>query len=393
MCLLGIIGRLSGGIMIKTVLIPMTILATILFKFNSYFANSINEHNWVLIYGYVVITLALIIYGFIYEIFSSTGPLGKFVYHFLITLTVVSFILIPFNNITEFFICFSIAACVMIAPIYCIIKKVQQLNESNYSIVAMLNEKITLISKNNLLIAWVIVGFVFSVSLSNNAFNYIALGVFIYFSLLVAVSLYTKFTLMKNVSTDVVTLFVLASYSLSFLGYQIPDMGYTLAALSYVLITLYDVVAMVRYIKDPEMFLKHWEGNKLAIYILRKNPAATIDYFKYFKNIKVGEPFIVYDALLGNLKYIITDQYYIRKQFNDSSDPSDKLFHVVEKEIQHGRFNDFINVSQKRLDEHTNLDKYAMFNFGIIQNYMRANHMEYNELTDDDLKVIEMYQY
>lgn len=202
-----------------------------------------------------------------------------------------------------------------------------------------------------------------------------------------------KFNVRKNILSDVLTLVMLIGYSISFVGYQIPDIWYTSMALSYVLLTLYDVGAIVKYIKDPEMFLKCCKVNHWTTYALKEKLDATVDYFKYFKKVRVGEYFIVYDSLFGQLKYIITDQYYIRKQSNYSGNLSDKLFHVVEKEIQYGRFTEFFNLSQRYLDEHTNVDKYAMFNLGTIQNYLKANHMEYNDLTDDDLKVIEMYQY
>lgn len=146
--------------MLKSFLISMIVLVTLLFKFNVFFTGLINSNQWMILYVYIIIALVLVLYGFAYEIFSGTGPLGKFVFYFLTTLAVVSFVLIPFNNLKEFVINFSIASCIMLTPVYFVIKKVQQFNTENYSIVKILNEKLLLTLRSNFLISLLSVSFI-----------------------------------------------------------------------------------------------------------------------------------------------------------------------------------------------------------------------------------------
>jgi len=379
--------------MLKSALIVGAILSVILFKFDFFFKDLLMEKNWLLLMLIVSVLFIVIIYKSAYDIFFATGPLYKFGFYFVTTSYIVTFAFTPFNNMQEFLIRFTLVSIIMLVPIYCIIKKVSKMNDLNYSIVDALNEKFLMILKNNLCISWVAVGFVFLVSISQGLFNYTVMSVFIYFSILVILSLWSKFNLEHNGFTHVVTLVILSGYVLSTFGYNIPENYFIAAALIYVGLTIYDVIALVKYIKNPEKFLSDWRDNMFMVTLFSSVPYNTIDYFKYFKHVQLGKTFIHYDSLFGSLRCVMTDDYYIRKQFNYSSKPIDKLFHFVEKDVQQSRFIAILELSQRYLDEHTNIDKYAMFHFSTIQNYMITNHIEYSDLTDDDLKVIEMSQY
>lgn len=312
---------------------------------------------------------------------------------FIMQTPFIIMIVTPFNNAYEFFTQVGIAFVLMTISMYFIVKKIIKINRGNSSIIDFLNLKISMISENSLFISFIISSFLLAVDSQDGDLNYFTIGIFCYFSVMFLISFFTKFNLTRNILIDGLTLCTLILFTLFGSCYEYKEYSIALFVIGilYVVFTAYDVTSLISYMMNPVDFLRTRKVNNLAQMMLSVRSDSSIDYFKYFKKVKIGSAFIHYDSFLGRIDIIMKDEYVIMKEANRSL--QDKLFHSVNKEIIQGRFNEFFLISQKYIDEYSNVDKYAIFNLQSIKAYMTANHIDYHSLTDDDLKVLEMFQY
>lgn len=328
-------------------------------------------------------------------VFANSGPLGKFNYYLFTRVPFVAMVLVPFNSGHEFVTRVLPVWILLLVPIIMICKKMITLNEKNYSLVDLMNAKIAMIAESSLTNALVICFFMLVIDYQDgvvNPWNIVIVGYLVAFFTL---SMVVKFNVTRNVLVDGLSIFSFTMFV--FFGGDYKAFHYaemlTFFGCMYILFTAVDVISLIRYVIDPVKFLKSRQVNAVAEMMFSVRPDSNLNYFRYFKNVKLGKVFIHYDSLIGRVDSIMQGDYAILKQRQYDYSMADKLFHVEEKELRQHIFSDFFGLSHKFIDEFSAIDQYAIFNFGTIKKYMESNSIAYSDLTDDDLKVIEMFHY
>jgi hypothetical protein len=376
----------------------VSITSIVLLKFDFYFRDFIFNDNRFLTGLMVALGSFLFIKvnTFIWGVFAeNNGPFGRFVHSTILLTAGLLFVLLPFDNMHEFRVRFSLGCVVMILPLYFVFKEFDKINKENYSFIDLMNSQFKMVFESSIFTAFLCSLFLVYVDSKDGHYNALIASTCLYFASVVVVSIWTKFNISRNIIVNSFS-FYMAVFFIIFGSYE--QAKYTewflLAGCGLLIVsTLYDVMMIARYIHNPVKFLKSCQIPEWAQTVFSVRRDSSINYFKYFKNVKLGEAFIHYDSLLGRIDCIIKDEYAVLKQLNYNSIPEDKLFHVNQKELSQSLFSDFFNMSHKFIDEHSNIDKYAIFHLGTIKKYMESNSMSYNELTDDDLKVLEMFEY
>jgi hypothetical protein len=388
----------KGVSMFNLLFAIVSITSIVLLKFDFYFRDFIFNDNRVL--TGLIIALGAFLFikfnDFILGVFAvNNGPFGKFVHSTILLTVSLLLILMPFDTMHEFRVRFTLGCVVMSIPLYFVFKKFYKINQENYSFIDLMNSQLKMVIESSIFTAFLASLFLVYVDSKDGHYNALILSTCLYFASVVGVSIWTKFNISRNIIVNSFS-FYIAFFFIIFGSYeQAKHTEWFLLAGCGLLIfsTLYDIVMIGRYIYNPVKFLKSCQIPEWAQTVFSVRRDSSINYFKYFKNIKVGKVFIHYDSLLGRIDCIIKDDYVVLKQLNYNSIPEDKLFHIKHKEISQSLFSDFFNMSNKFIDEHSNIDKYAIFHLGTIKQYMESNSMSYNELSDDDLKVLEMFEY
>lgn len=376
----------------------LTLAVIILFKFDflfqSFMTDSMLDVAGAL--GLLICFFGIIKFeGLLIAVFADSGPLGKFNYYLITRIPFIAMVLVPFSSGYEFYTRVIPVWVLLLVPMIMICKKMIKLNEKNYSLVDLMNAKIAMIAESSLMLSLVVSVFMLVVDYQDGAINPWNIAVVGYFTVFFILSVLVKFNVTRNVLVSGFTLFVFSMFLIfggDYKAFHYAEL-LTFFGFIYILLTAVDVVSLIRYIINPVKFLKSRQVNTLAEMMFSVRPDSNLNYFRYFKNVKLGKVFIHYDSLIGRVDSIMQGDYAILKQRQYDYSMADKLFHVEEKELRQHIFSDFFGLSHKFIDEFSDIDQYAIFNFGRIKKYMESNSMDYSDLTDDDLKVIEMFHY
>jgi hypothetical protein len=346
--------------------------------------------------GLIICCLGLIKFEhLLIGVFADTGPLGRFNYYLFTRVPFISMVLIPFNSVDEFMTRVLPVWTLLLFPMVFICRKMIKLNEKNYSLVDLMNAKIAMIAESSLTHSLVVCFFMLIIDYQDGGISLWNIAVVCYFAVFFTLSMFFKFNVTRNVLVDGLTIFSFTMFI--FFGGDYKAFHYaemlTFLGCMYILFTVVDVISIIRYVLNPVKFLKSRQVNAIAEMMFSVRPDSNLNYFRYFKNVKLGKVFIHYDSLIGRVDSIMQGDYAILKQRQYDYSMADKLFHVEEKELRQHIFSDFFKLSHKFIDEFSTLDQYAIFNFEAIQKYMESNSMAYSDLTDNDLKVIEMFHY
>lgn len=384
--------------MFKLSLSVLTLAVIVLFKFDFLFQSLMTYSTMGLAGG---LGLMICCFGIIkfehlmIAVFADSGPLGKFNYYFFTRVPFIAMVLTPFSSVYEFYTRVLPVLALLLLPMIVVCKKMIKLNEKNYSLVDLMNTKIAMIAESSLTHSLVVCFFMLVIDYQDGGISLWNIAIICYFAVFFTLSMFLRFNVTRNVLVDGLTIFSFTMFV--FFGGDYKAFHYaemlTFFGCMYILFTAVDVISLIRYVINPVKFLKSRQVNAVAEMMFSIRRDSNLNYFRYFKNVKLGKVFIHYDSLIGRVDSIMQGDYAILKQRQYDYSMADKLFHVEEKELRQHIFSDFFELSHKFIDEFSALDQYAIFNFGTIQKYMESNSMAYSDLTDDDLKVIEMFHY
>lgn len=384
--------------MFKILCSVLTLAAIILFKFDFLFKPFMTDSSMGLAGGLGLIICCLGIIKFehlLIAVFANSGPLGKFNYYLFTRIPFIAMVLVPFNSVDEFMTRVLSVWAFVLFPIIFICKKMIRLNEKNYSIVDIINAKIAMITENCLTLSLVVSIFMLVLDSQDGSTSLWNIAIVSYFVVFFIMSVVFKFNLTRNILVSGFTLFTFSMFL--FFGGDYNAFHYaemlTFFGCIYILLTLVDVISLIRYVINPEKFLKSRKVNHIAEMMFDIKSDSNLNYFKYFKKVKLGKAFIHYDSFIGRIDSIMQGDYAILKERQYDSSLADKIFHVEQKALKQHTFSDFFELSHKFIDEFSAIDQYALFNFSSIKDYMASNSIDYTDLTDDDLKVLEMFYY
>lgn len=375
-------------------IIVMTSL--IMLKFDFYFSQFIYHDNRVLtgivigLGSFMAIKLNAIIWGVFAE---SNGPFGKFVHSTVLITALLLMIFIPFDNMQEFMVRFGAAFALMAVPLYFLFKRLYHKHAVNYSLIDILNNKFRMVFESSLFMAFMTSLFLLYVDSKNDNYNTIVMGMSVYFSIVFLLSILVRFNVARHIIINSVAFYIFAFFIVSGSYEQAKYTDYFLVGgcVWLFVCTIYDVCLMIKFLFNPVQFLKDCQIPELAKSMFSVRPDSGIDYFKYFKHVKIGKTFIHYKSLLNRIDCVFYGDYSIIKNMRANEIPEDRLFHINEKAIQPRKYMDFYKLSRKRLDEHADIDHFAFTHIPKINAYLAATGMNYNELTDADLQVIDMF--
>lgn len=368
----------------------------IMLKFDFYFSQFIYHDNRVLtgivvgLGSFMAIKLNAIIWGVFAD---SNGPFGKFVHSTVLITALLLMIFIPFDNMQEFMVRFGAAFALMAIPLYFLFKRLYQKHTVNYSLIDFFNHKFRMVFENSLFMAFMTSLFLLYVDGKNDDYNMIVIAMSVYFSIVFLLSTVVKFHIARHIMINLIAFYIFAFFIVSGSYEQAKYTDYFLVGGCVWLFvgTLYDVFMMTKYLFNPMQFLKDCQIPELAKSMFSVRPDSGIDYFKYFKHVKIGKTFIHYKSLLNRIDCVFYGDYSIIKNMRANEIPEDRLFHINAKAIQIRVYTDFNKLSRKCLDEHGAIDHFAFTNISKINAYLAATGMNYNELTDADLQVIDMF--
>lgn len=367
-------------------------------KFDFYFSQFIFHDNRVLTGVMIGIGsfLAIKLNSFIWGVFSkNNGPLGKFIHSTILITAVLLILFIPFDNIQEFRLRFSGACAAMALPLYFLFKRMYQKHKVNYSLVDLLNNKCRIVFESSLFMAFITSLFLLYVDSKDGHYNSIIISISVYFSVVFLLSAAVKFHITRHIMINTMAFYI---FFLFIVSGSYEQAKYTEAFLIgggiwLFLGTIYDVCMLIKYLYNPAKFLKSCQIPEWAKSMFSIRCDSGINYFKYFKHVKIGKTFIQYNSLFNRIDIVMNGEYSVIKNLTFNSTSEDRLFHINDKAIQLRFFTDFFDVSKKCLDDQTDLDRYAFSNIRKIKAYLNASNMEYNELTEADLQVLEMFSY
>ena len=376
----------------------VSITSIILLKLDFYFRDFIFNDNrflTVMMIGLGVF-LSIKINNFIWGVFSnSNGPIGKLIHSTILITSIMLFIVLPYDNLHDFKLMFIGSVAMMIIPLYFIFKKLFKINAMNYSFVDLINNKFRIVFESSLFTAFMLSLFLLILDSQDGEYNIFVVSSFVYFAIAISLSVVSKFILSRNIVVNYIAFYIFAFY-IVFGAYEetkYTEMFIIGGCVLLFLATLYDNFMMVKYLYNPVNFLKSCQIPEWAKLVLSVRSDSGINYFTYFKYVKIGKTFIQYNSILNRVDSVMNGEYSIIKNLTVHSKSEDKLFHIDDKAIYVRFFYDFFDVSQKFLDEQTNLDRYAFINIRRVKAYLKASNMRYNDLTEADIQVLEMFSY
>lgn len=376
----------------------VSITSIVLLKLDFYFRDFIFNDNrslTVMMVGFGVF-LSIKINNFIWGVFStSNGPVGKLIHSTILITAVMLFIVLPFDNMHEFKLMFIGSASMMVITFYFIFKKLFEINTVNYSFVDLINNKFRMVFESSLFTAFMVSLFLLIIDNKDGQYNTFVVSSFIYFAIAISLSVVSKFIFSRNIIINSLAFYIFAFY-IVFGAYEetkYTEMFLIAGCILLFLTTVYDSCMMVKYLYNPVKFLKSCQIPEWAKSMLSVRSDSGIDYFTYFKYVKIGKTFIQYNSILNRIDAIMNGEYSIIKNLTAQSKSEDRLFHIDDKAIYVRFFYDFFDVSKKFLDEQNDLDRYAFINISKIKAYLKASNMNYNDLTENDILVLEMFSY